>query len=230
MSAWLTIFLCYCGSSDNIIIRLKQVQTIHSYEWIVVLKMLILGVGCILSANCRLMSSIRYSTKPSSQADYRFSCKGREHWWVKTWLLFTQVDRCNSLLVGTPKCLLDRLQSVLNSAARLVCNLLHWLPVQYSIDYKLALLINKSLHGAVPDYLKSYCVGVSTSRAGARLWSEEKGDLKVWKSKTYFGDRTFSVAGPRCWNGLETVCPRTIRPRTVCPTDCSSHYRVKCLV
>jgi len=67
--------------------------------------------------------------------------------------VITQVDRCNSLLAGTPKCLLDRLQSVLNSAARLVCNRqkydhvtpllrdrLHWLLVQYRIDYKLARL------------------------------------------------------------------------------------------
>ena len=30
--------------------------------------------------------------------------------------------------------------------------------------------------------------------------------------------------------GLETVRPRTIRPRNVRPTDCSSHYRIKCLV
>jgi len=37
-------------------------------------------------------------------------------------LVITQVARCNSLLVGTPKCLLDRLQSVLNSAVKLVWN------------------------------------------------------------------------------------------------------------
>src|SRR6218665_1053057 len=128
-----------------------------------------------------------------------------------------QVDRCNSLLVGAPKCLLDRLQSVLKSAARLVCNrrkydhvtpllhdCLHWLPVQYRIDYKLALLVYKSLHGAAPDYLKSYCIGVSTSRAGARLRSEVKGDLKVRKSKTCFGDCAFSVAGLRCRNNIPT--------------------------
>jgi len=34
----------------------------------------------------------------------------------------TKVDRCNSLLAGAPMCLLDRLLSVLNSAARLVNN------------------------------------------------------------------------------------------------------------
>ena len=55
-----------------------------------------------------------------------------------------------------------------------------------------------------PDYLKSYCVGLSTSRAGARLRSEMKGDLKVRKSKTCFGDRAFSVAGPRRWNNIPT--------------------------
>src|SRR6218665_3432709 len=79
--------------------------------------------------------------------------------------------------------------------------------VQYRIDYKLALLVYKSLHGAAPDYLKSYvgyCVGVSTSRAGARLRSEVKGDLKVRISKTCFGDRAFSVARPRCWNNIPT--------------------------
>ena|SRR6218665_2706591 len=68
--------------------------------------------------------------------------------------VITQVDRCNSLLAGAPKCLLDRLQSVLNSATRLVFNRrkydhvrplprdrLHWFPVQYRIGYKLALLV-----------------------------------------------------------------------------------------
>src|SRR6218665_1932910 len=74
---------------------------------------------------------------------------------VASCFVITQVDRCNSPLAGAPKCLLDRLQSVLNSAARLVCNRrkydhvtpllrdrLHWLPVQYRIDYKLAFCHN----------------------------------------------------------------------------------------
>ena len=135
----------------------------------------------------------------------------------------TQVDRCNSLLAGAPKLLLDRLQSVLNSAARLVCNrrkydhvtpllrdVLHWLPVQYRIDHKLALLVYKSLHGMAPEYLRAYCIGVSSSRSGPSLRSEARGDLKVRKSKTCFGDRAFSVAGPRCWNNL----PPSIRSAT----------------
>src|SRR6218665_3894651 len=64
----------------------------------------------------------------------------------------SRVDRYmyNSLLAGAPACLLDGLQSVLNAAARLICNrrkydhvtpllrdVLHWLPVPFRIEYKL---------------------------------------------------------------------------------------------
>src|SRR6218665_286001 len=54
----------------------------------------------------------------------------------------SRIDCYNSLLAGAPACLLDGLQSVLNAAARLICNrrkydhvtpllrdVLHWLPV-----------------------------------------------------------------------------------------------------
>src|SRR6218665_1577049 len=66
----------------------------------------------------------------------------------------SQVDRYNSLLVGAPKYLLDCLQSVLNAAARLLCNrrkydhvtpilrdVLHWLPVPLRVEFKICLLV-----------------------------------------------------------------------------------------
>ena len=54
-----------------------------------------------------------------------------------------RIDYCNSLLYGQPKCILRRLQSVLNSAARLIhltsrhehitllLIQLHWLPIEH---------------------------------------------------------------------------------------------------
>src|SRR6218665_2401617 len=61
-------------------------------------------------------------------------------------------------------------QSVLNAAARLICNrrkydhvtpllrdVLHWLPVPFRIEYKLCLLVFLSLHGAAPEYLRNCC-------------------------------------------------------------------------
>jgi len=66
----------------------------------------------------------------------------------------SQVDRRNSLLAGAPKNLHDRMQSVQNAAARLVCNrrkydhvtpllrdVVHWLPVLYRTQCKLCLLV-----------------------------------------------------------------------------------------
>src|SRR6218665_1898070 len=130
----------------------------------------------------------------------------------------SQVDRYNSLLVGTPKYLLDCLQSVLNGAARLLCNrrkydhvtpilhdVIHWLPVPLRVEFKICLLVYKSLHGAAPGYLRDYCKETHSSASGLRLRSTDKCDLLVRRMKTRFGDRAFSAAGPRCWNKLSAA-------------------------
>jgi len=66
-----------------------------------------------------------------------------------TSLVLTKLDYCNSLLVGLPAKLLNRLQAVINTAGRLVCHDmkadhitpvlkdLHWLRIQEMIHYKL---------------------------------------------------------------------------------------------
>src|SRR6218665_2018372 len=87
----------------------------------------------------------------------------------------SRVDHYNSLHAGAPACLLDGLQSVLNAAARLVCNrrkydhvtplfrdVLHWLSVPFCIEYKLCLLVFLSLHGAAPEYLRDCCIGTQS--------------------------------------------------------------------
>src|SRR6218665_3844969 len=112
----------------------------------------------------------------------------------------------------SPASLLDGLQSVLNAAARLVCNrrkydhvtpllrdVLHWLPVPFR---KLCLLVFQSLHGAAPKYLRDCCTATHSSVSGLQLRSLESTDLRVRRMKTHFGDRAFSAAGPRCWNSL----------------------------
>ena len=69
------------------------------------------------------------------------------------------------MLAGLPVYLVCRLQSVLNAAARLTYHLrrsdhitdalvcLHWLRVPERVQYKIAVLVYKVLHGLAPKYL-----------------------------------------------------------------------------
>ena len=76
----------------------------------------------------------------------------------------SRLDYCNGLLHGLPTNLVAKLQNILNTAARLVTKPrkhehitpvminLHWLPIQYRIQFKALLLIYKSLHGLTLIY------------------------------------------------------------------------------
>ena len=80
-------------------------------------------------------------------------------------LVQSRMDYGNGVLVGLPAYLTRRLQSILNAAARLIYSLrtrdhttdalisLNWLRVPERIQYKLAVLAYKVLHGDAPRYL-----------------------------------------------------------------------------
>lgn len=125
----------------------------------------------------------------------------------------SHLDYCNSLLFGVPKYQTERLQKVLNAAARLIFRIpkfhhissalynLHWLPVAYRVHFKLLLLIYKALNNQGPLYIKEYLQPHSVK--GHQLRSCDQGLLKVPRTnfKT-FGDRAFARSGPFLWNEL----------------------------
>ena len=128
----------------------------------------------------------------------------------------SRVDHCNGLLFGSHSYLLDRLQSVLNSAARLVLNIpkfshisaairdeLHWLPIRRRIDFKIALTVRHCLVGAAPEYLMELCHPVGSAVGRQCLRSASRGDLVVPRFRLQtFGHRAFAVSGPQIWNSL----------------------------
>ena len=69
------------------------------------------------------------------------------------------------MLYGFPAVYVNRLQRVQNAAARLLTNTpryshitsmminLHWLPVKFTIIFKVNLMTFKALHGLAPAYL-----------------------------------------------------------------------------
>ena len=130
----------------------------------------------------------------------------------------SRLDYCNGLLYGLPVQQLNRLQSIMNSSARLVTMTrkfdhttpvlqeLHWLPVNFRVQFKVLLLVFKSLHGLAPSYLSNKLC----RRPNKGLRADNQLLLDVPKSSLqlkFYGDRAFSVAGPTLWNAL----PKDIR-------------------
>ena len=80
---------------------------------------------------------------------------------------------------------------------------LHWLPVCQRIEYRVAALVLRCLHGLAPTYLRELCCLISVVPGRRILRSAEKGVLMVPFARTAtMQNRAFSVAGPMIWNGL----------------------------
>ena len=81
----------------------------------------------------------------------------------------TRLDYCNSLMYGIADGLMQQLQAVQNATARLITGArrsdhispvlrqLHWLPVRQRVQFKLAVLVFKALHGQAPQCLTDDC-------------------------------------------------------------------------
>ena len=76
---------------------------------------------------------------------------------------------------------------------------LHWLPIEYRIQFKILLLVYKSMHGKGPAYLASMLIEYHPSHS---LRSAQRSRLVEPRIHKKYGERAFSVAGPKLWNAL----------------------------
>ena len=132
-------------------------------------------------------------------------------------MVVSKLDYCSSVLAGLPGSLMRRLQSVFNSAARLVYSArrservtpilrkLHWLWVPERIQFRLCVLTYRCLHGSAPSYLAETLHLTSDMESRRRLRSRSTSSLMVPSSRrATLGDRAFPVAAARAWNSLPT--------------------------
>ena len=132
--------------------------------------------------------------------------------------VISRVDYCNSLLVGLPAYQTNRIQAVLNDAARLIFggsrhdhmtpilrDRLHWLRAPQRIEFNVALLVYKAFNNLTPDCIASYCQSSSTNRSRSTLRSADEGVLIAPKTVTEFGKRSFAFAGPQLRNNLPII-------------------------
>jgi len=105
--------------------------------------------------------------------------------------IISKLDYCNVVLAGLPNCDLDRLQSIINAAARLTVGAqrhdhitplladLHWLRIPQRIQYKLCVLVYQCIQGSAPSYLQNAICPVASAESGRHLRSASSADLIV---------------------------------------------------
>jgi len=99
--------------------------------------------------------------------------------------------RCRSIMDLRPR---DHVSSALRQ--------LHWLPIKQRIEFKLCLLVHKSLIGHSPAYISDLLTPAADVPGRPALWTASRGDFIVPRTNRKFGDRAFCVAALRVWNRL----------------------------
>ena len=128
-------------------------------------------------------------------------------------LVMTHLDYAKSILTGLPKASIHQLQRVQNMAAKIVLQRskfessskcleeLHWLPIQYWINFKVITLVFKCIHRLASSYLEELIKIKRLRRQGLR--SEQEIKLEVPRTTRHtFAARSFGVRAPTLWNQL----------------------------
>ena len=135
-------------------------------------------------------------------------------------LVLLRLDYCSSILSGSPKGLIQKLQRVQNTAACItlkiprtehttpLLRMSHWLPIPSKIAYKIDSLCQTAVTTAYPKYL-SELLNVYTLARPLRS-SSDPNILSIATARTkLYGQQAFAYQGPINWNrvpgGIKTV-------------------------
>ncbi len=111
------------------------------------------------------------------------------------------LDSCSSSRILTRTRKSEYITPVLRS--------LHWLPVTFRIDFKVLLLVYKSLNGLGPKYIADMLTEYKPNRPLRSLGSSQ---LEIPRVHTKQGESAFSYYAARSWNQLpeEIKCAKTL--------------------
>ena len=127
-------------------------------------------------------------------------------------LIHSKLDYCNFLFLNLPNTQLDRLQSILNSAARAITSSskyshitpilksLHWLKIRELIHYKVLSLTYSTIQFNQPSYLRNLLTIQNT--INTRSSSTTTLIRPSNPSNLIITNRSFTITAPCLWNQL----------------------------
>jgi hypothetical protein len=148
-------------------------------------------------------------------------------------LVLSRVDYCCPILHGVTSKNMDRLQRVINAAARVVycskrtchtSNLisdLKWLNMRQRCTFRTACLLYKALNGLAPPYLT---IELEQYHPNRTLRSDTKNLLVLKTNKKAVGKHIIKVMAPSVWNQL----PQDLRDERRLSSFCDGLRNVLC--
>ena len=150
-------------------------------------------------------------------------------------MVMCRLDYCNSLFVNLPQKEIEKLQKVQNAAARLisltsnresvklVLNKLHWLPIAYRIQFKIAVIVHRCVNGTAPHYLRSMLTPYVPKRHLRSSNCTAVTFVVPRVNQNTVGKRAFSVAGPQVWNAIPDSI-REIKSNDIFRAKLKTHF------
>ena len=178
------------------------------------------NLGCLIDSSLSMTAFIRQTAKSCNYhlrriASIRHLLDVPTTTKLVTSLILSRLDYCNALLSNIPDVSLESLVRVQRNAARLIHRKrkrdhitpqlmqLHWLPIRNRIEYKIITICHKCLHSTAPKYLKDKIPLKKQNQFYELKSNDDNFTLKPNKAKLVtFGNRAFSVYGPKVWNRL----------------------------
>ena len=127
-------------------------------------------------------------------------------------LVNSELDYCNTLLLGTSGHQLSRLQMIQNMGCRVISSLkkhdhvsnamkeIYWLKFQEWIQFKVLVIMNQCANGLAPSFLTNL---LDLDLTRKHLRSDPQGKLPIpCCSLSQVHNSSIRYAGPRLWNEL----------------------------
>ena len=164
-----------------------RVAAYHRQSWSVHVKFCVQAKSGTWDLSLTNLTMKQHVIKICQTAYYELKCISSIHRYLTedaakqlvTSCVLSRLDYCNSLLMGTPNSVIQPMQKVQNTAARLILKAprhrnctpllqqLHWLPISERIIYKTACMCYNAITGSAPSYPSGpVCMG----KGFATLW------------------------------------------------------------